>query len=739
MLLAAIVMAQLFSCKKKEKEEPEAVVPDAVITFISGEAEVLSGGTAREALIGEKVRPGDRVQTLDDSYLEILVDRSAVIRLESNTDFSIEKLSEKDGKTESGFSLLSGSVISKVEKIIGNDEFSIKTPTAAFGVRGTEFLVTSDNTASVVAVKSGSIKLVPYPELVEEIRKKSGGRYEDADSFADSIEKYFPLVRAGNELAFSVDGEALLFSSIKNVSEMIDQAKEGRITEESLAGEILNASASAAAEADRLGREIRAIDEANLEKLRITDTMEIRSAEEALKEIVIKTEPAGAAIYFDSSFVGFSSVSALLSPDRAVTVTVSAEGYVTFEKELLVSEITGKPLVITLEEQQPEKGYLEISARPAGSEISVTGRGSAAGSFRGSFDPGEKVSVAVSLSEYRTENLEFEIKEGETIRQRVSLELLTVPYVHDTGIVNPSVIAPAGGKYYSVVSAEGVFSVISSEGKTLYTAADAVSEPPVYAGGNIAYVTENSINAVSEDEWAGKGSIALESASYRKPVVYENEIFINSGGSVLKIDGKGFTVSRQVKVPDVIVSNPAFHNGKILTVTDRGVLQVFGEEDTPVSSIPVHMGNPDGMAVAAGGSAGFFASARGNIAAVDLESGTLLWTATFDPPPAGALPVAAAGEKWVAVFNGSSLAFFRQDGTLSGTAAGVSIFCPGGESVVYGASADGTITAYDPEKGAAVKRGETNTPLRSMVFSNNRIHAVSSDGKYLVINPDAFR
>jgi hypothetical protein len=92
--------------------------------------------------------------------------------------------------------------------------------------------------------------------------------------------------------------------------------------------------------------------------------MQVYDGTEKFKEVIFRTEPAGAKIYFDNSLIGFSSVSALMAEERKIKVAVENVGYEFFEKEFVISEINEKPYIIKLKSKEPAKGYFEISVLP---------------------------------------------------------------------------------------------------------------------------------------------------------------------------------------------------------------------------------------------------------------------------------------------------------------------------------------------------------------------------------------
>ncbi len=738
LFLSASLLFQLGSCKKGETA-PETKELDSVITFISGEATIISENSSRQADIGSRPRSGDVIRTAADSYLELLVDSNAVIRMDSSTELSLDRLLSSGEEAEMGFSLLAGTVISKVGKLTAKEGFSIKTSSAAFGVRGTEFLVSSvPSGGDILAVKSGSIQLVPYPDLVGKL-KSEAGENEALASYIKIIEEDFPLVASGSEISLLPGQLDDISASLSEALAAAENKKSGKITSENLSGTVMRLSAAALDEALKVSSLVKPVSAENLDKLGATDSMNIHSVDDILKEIILKTDPAGAEIYLNGVLAGYGSLSALMAEERIIKITVTHEGYVPFEKEIAVSGITEKPYLIKLEKREPEKGYVEVSVSPPDAEIYIGSEGPFKGTYRNGFDPGSRIKISVRKKEYREQNLEIEVSKGITEKRKVSLELLLVPYSYDTGLESADLIVPAGKGYFAFTKEGGLLSVVSSEGKSVFRSAEAVKEEPVFLDGMIAYVSGNALKALDAQGWKESGSLELEETAYGKPLASGGSLYINSGDSVLQVSGKQLAVARKIKVPDRIVSNPVLYDGKLLTVTDKGVLQIFGDGDTPLSSVPVSMGNPEGMSGAVSGDTGYFAATGGSLVSVDLKSGKFLWSGSFTKSGPGTLPAVIASSDVVSVLSGGTLKFFTPSGATAGEVAGISSFCGGEGQLVYASTLSGRITAYNPSTGAAVKQADTGLPLQSIVFRDGKIHAADGNGRYAVINPGAFK
>jgi hypothetical protein len=122
---------------------------DARLTAVAGEVVVHPAGGGDE-VAGEADMPleeGDRVTTSAGATAEISLDGESLISLRENSDFTLENTQ----KSASIFSLSSGSLLAKIEKL-GSRSMSVRSPTAVAAVRGTEFGVDVENESSHVGV-----------------------------------------------------------------------------------------------------------------------------------------------------------------------------------------------------------------------------------------------------------------------------------------------------------------------------------------------------------------------------------------------------------------------------------------------------------------------------------------------------------------------------------------------------------------------------------------------------------
>lgn len=117
---------------------------------VKGDVKVTTPGKAPLPVkVGTKVNQGDLISTGNDSRAKIVMSDRNIINIAPNTQLKIEEYVSNEKSKNVKLSLLEGKVRNNVEQKYDNDKnkFTIRTPTAVAGVRGTQF-ITSYNIES---------------------------------------------------------------------------------------------------------------------------------------------------------------------------------------------------------------------------------------------------------------------------------------------------------------------------------------------------------------------------------------------------------------------------------------------------------------------------------------------------------------------------------------------------------------------------------------------------------------
>jgi len=117
--------------------------PRAILAFAQDEAQIVITSPTNQTLtatLGMTIPVGSRIQTKGSAAEIQLRPNGTIIRLNPNTTFLIEDLQGAGGGTSNNFALVEGRIRTVAARIAGQPQnYSIRTPAAVGGVRGTDF------------------------------------------------------------------------------------------------------------------------------------------------------------------------------------------------------------------------------------------------------------------------------------------------------------------------------------------------------------------------------------------------------------------------------------------------------------------------------------------------------------------------------------------------------------------------------------------------------------------------
>lgn len=182
-----ILLASLFSLALTAQDQTD---PAAVLEYYGDDLELavfdIDGNEIEELFFGMELMPGDRVKT-SGTTAEIRLDpNGTIIKLSYDTEFTIEAL-QTDEQSANEFTLFGGKIRTIAAKlgIFQRNNYSIQTPTAVAGVRGTDFgLQVIPDEIDSAFVFEGNIE---YTNL-NSGQSLNLGAGQFADVFADSFQ-----------------------------------------------------------------------------------------------------------------------------------------------------------------------------------------------------------------------------------------------------------------------------------------------------------------------------------------------------------------------------------------------------------------------------------------------------------------------------------------------------------------------------------------------------------------------
>ncbi len=165
----------------------------AKVDAVTGNVQVKkAGGTkAYKAFKSMSLNQGDVITTGPKSSITMSMDQSAEVTVSENTVLSLSDLQAAINSNQANLKVWSGSVFIKVKPFTNKqDKFTISTPTAIMGVRGTQLLVSIDpNTgSSSVFVASGTVAT------------QAPGNSQIQNIYAGMLGSYYPSTTGGSTL-----------------------------------------------------------------------------------------------------------------------------------------------------------------------------------------------------------------------------------------------------------------------------------------------------------------------------------------------------------------------------------------------------------------------------------------------------------------------------------------------------------------------------------------------------------
>lgn len=138
----------------------EAEEVNAQLVIDSGTVQVKhEGGSWTSAENGMLLYQSDSVKTGDNSSASIILFETSVVRLDSNTEVTIDELTQQE-ETNVLLSQDSGRTWNTISKMSGIDDYEVQTPTTVASVRGTAFVViVEENGTTYYGVSHGVLNV----------------------------------------------------------------------------------------------------------------------------------------------------------------------------------------------------------------------------------------------------------------------------------------------------------------------------------------------------------------------------------------------------------------------------------------------------------------------------------------------------------------------------------------------------------------------------------------------------
>ncbi len=153
-MICLIAVASLWmGCSKAADEY-------ATVMFFIGDVKINDASID----IGAIIKENDRLVTAGQSSCDLKIGDS-IIRIKENSKVLISQLMRKGAVENTALGLDVGKMLCKPKKLMKEESFLVKTPTAVAGVRGTKFTVEADTMKTTrIKVYDGRVKVIKRVE-----------------------------------------------------------------------------------------------------------------------------------------------------------------------------------------------------------------------------------------------------------------------------------------------------------------------------------------------------------------------------------------------------------------------------------------------------------------------------------------------------------------------------------------------------------------------------------------------
>ncbi len=178
-----------------------------LVIFLSGDVEVLNNDDWYPLYIGDFVEVGNTVKVYENSFCELQFGDIAVVKIQESTELVMDSVFFEPGQTNITLNIITGSLLCKVDKLFGNEQFNVKTNSSVCGVRGTEFLVKEDQSGTVLAVREGKVAILPASVDVDNLLDKIQGEKISAEN----VDEIINIINKIEESAYIVNENEEVF------------------------------------------------------------------------------------------------------------------------------------------------------------------------------------------------------------------------------------------------------------------------------------------------------------------------------------------------------------------------------------------------------------------------------------------------------------------------------------------------------------------------------------------------
>jgi outer membrane protein assembly factor BamB len=471
--------------------------------------------------------------------------------------------------------------------------------------------------------------------------------------------------------------------------------------------------------------------------------------EKTKEEVNIRVTPTDAQILLAGAVVGKGSYTGQFAPGDKLSFTAHREGYADTTVAIDVVARGGNSRQMNLEELREG---VSIRTTPADAEILLNGKTVGRGSFTQGFKVGEGITFLIRADGYEDKTLSITVAKGAA--KEYSVQLDAKPLVRRFTLSRKSIvgrIALFEGRVFAA-DATGTLYAAGLKGEAAWSLATKntpnETSAPLLLGSRL-YFTGASEFIIAEPATGTidyRGDLDTASAhqfGQRVARLDQYGMFPVASGVRLFDLGTG-AATREIPVPAGSMMTPVAWNGKIVTVSQEGLLVVIDPSSGDIlSQISTKAIQPVAVSVQVREDRGYFADRKGLVVCLDLAAAKVLWQVPLVARQSvGVFQDLEAGPEGVFAYGKGSLygLSLARGEPLFTPLSGVS--CPPlyRDGRLFFGTDQGSLRIADAATGKILGSLDVKTKITSRPeWLEGLLYLGSAGGEIIVVNPAAIR
>lgn len=278
-LAAALLLSLAVLVAGCGKGEKTAASRSMIIVFASGDAMIVRDGKELPARVGMVVNENDVLKTTSGT-VDLQTKNGSAVRIRNYTTVTISKL-YGEGSADTRLSMKHGSMLASVKRASQGENFTVTTPTAIAGVRGTTFSVeANEGEPARVKVIDGKVAMSPRIAALEKYSDEEIAKNDNLKKLQDLSQKQEVVIEEKSEGTLNADVE-------KQVQAMNEKVETGDV---SSAEANKMAAATADVLASKTGAEVVAVADSEITTEEIAEKATLVTVDESVAERVASGE-----------------------------------------------------------------------------------------------------------------------------------------------------------------------------------------------------------------------------------------------------------------------------------------------------------------------------------------------------------------------------------------------------------------------------------------------------------------